>query len=262
MALIIADWHKHFYYKEANDAKNIFWRRHPVTHNSVKFRRLMRDAEGRTAYCVFIVIVDLCARARSENRLETDSERIDAEVVSLATGIPQKTVQRAFDLLSSKEVGWLIDSESIENRSEVDSESNSEQSRAEQELEIEKSKAEPSSAPDSSASQICSAPPSQSRDDFTNEYAMKCLVEVGVLPARAAQIVAEARINFGATGNARIVKGVSKAVQARQKGKQIADVANYIEVAGELKKSLKQKTAEAKANVAAQVRLVKEQGAA
>jgi hypothetical protein len=123
MALAIAEWHKHFAYKKADEAKDIFWRRHPVTHTSTGFRRLMQDEDGRSAYVVFVVIVDLCARAKSRGVLMRDGVPIDAAEVSIASGIPKDVCEKAFTTLQSKRIGWLIDSKSIENRSESDSES-------------------------------------------------------------------------------------------------------------------------------------------
>ena len=123
MALAIAEWHKHFAYKKADDAKDIFWRRHPVTHTSTGFRRLMQDEDGRTAYVVFIVIVDLCARARSNGVLMRAGTPIDAAEVSIASGIPKDVCEKAFATLQSQRIGWLIDAQAIQNRSESDSES-------------------------------------------------------------------------------------------------------------------------------------------
>jgi hypothetical protein len=258
MALVIRDWHKHFYYKEANDAKYVIWRKHPVSHNSVRFRRLMREANGRTAYVVFVVIVDLCARARSDGVLMDGEQPIDAETVNLATGIPIRTCKQAIDLLCSPEVEWLLDSESIENREAVDSVSNTEQSRAEQSRE-EKKKAEPSHASDSSASRSCPAPPGQ---HYTVEYARQCLIGVGISSLEAEAVVSDALVKYPNDGLARIVKGCTRLVGRLRKGKPVENKVNYVQVAGELKKSAKQQVADAKANVAAQVRLVKGQGAA
>jgi hypothetical protein len=248
MPLKIYDWNKHFFYKEANDAKHVFWRKHPVTHNSVRFRRLMRDSNGRTAYVVFMVVVDLCARARSAGVLMDGQTPIDAETVNLATGIPLHTCKLAFQLLTAPEIGWLIDSESIENRATIDSESNTEQSRAEQELEIEKSKAEPSSATESSASQSRPAPPSSPGQPYTVDFVMQCLTSQGIGVADAYAMIADAAVLAPSDGLARLVKGSARLSNKRKKlakvGQEVDNPVNYVMVAGELKKSAKTVVAE------------------
>jgi hypothetical protein len=133
-----------------------------------------------------------------------------------------------------------------------------EQSRAEQKRSRE-DKAEPSHASDSSASRSCPALPGQ---HYTVEYARQCLIGVGISSLEAEAVVSDALVKYPDDGLARIVKGCTRLVGRLRKGKPVENKVNYVQVAGELKKSAKQQVADAKANVAAQVRLVKGQGAA
>jgi hypothetical protein len=120
----------------------------------------------------------------------------------------------------------------------------------------EKDSAEQSLAPDSAA------PDSRSASPYSPEYALQCVVGHGVPEARAHAMLADAAIRFPSDYTARIVKGAAQLARRKGMGKQVDDPANYIEVAGGVRDSAKQKVAQAKANVAAQVRLVKGQGAA
>lgn len=120
----------------------------------------------------------------------------------------------------------------------------------------DKDRAEQGSAPDSAAPEARSASP------YTPEYALQCVVQHGVPEVRAHAMLADAAIRFPTDYTARIVKGAAQLARRKGIGKPVDDPANYIEVAGGIRESAKQKVARAKSNIAEQVRLVKEQGAA
>jgi hypothetical protein len=98
------------------------------------------------------------------------------------------------------------------------------------------------------------------------EFVLSCLTSQGIGVADAHGMIADATVTHPADGLARLVKGCARLDTKRKKmaavGKTVENPINYVQVAGELKKSAKQQVADAKANVAAQVRLVKGQGAA
>lgn len=270
MTLAIRDWHQHFHYEAAKKHERVSWRRHPVSHASKRYKILMETAEGRAAYCVFLVILDLCAVAKSDGVLIDDQgHEIGPKEVSRASCIPMSICNKAFRLLQSDQFRWLVDYSSISNRSEIDekstddrSEIDSEQSRAEQSRE-EKTKAMQSTATDSSASQSRPALPSQIH---TPEFVLSCLTSEGISPADAHAMIADATRLFPADGLARLVKGAARLNAKRKKlaakGEAVASPVQFVMVAGEIKKSVKQQAAAAKANVAAQAKAARERGAA
>ncbi len=107
--LAVRDWEQVFQLKELARHKTVHWTRFPVKTDSTKWRTLMRTAKGRTAYCVFVVIVQLVARNRSRGLLQDgNGNPIDEAMVELTSGIPLTEVRAAIELLKSPPIGWLI----------------------------------------------------------------------------------------------------------------------------------------------------------
>ena len=118
MTVCIKQWERVFSCAEVARVRGeITWTKFPVARTGTGYRRLMRTPEGRTAYCVFIACVRLCARHRTGGVLSHNGVDFTAADISDEAGIPESECVTAFDLLSSPGVGWLsLDSESIGNR--------------------------------------------------------------------------------------------------------------------------------------------------
>jgi hypothetical protein len=121
-----------------------------------------------------------------------------------------------------------------------------EQSRAEQKRQ-KQIQAEPSHAPDSAAQENRPAQPSTQH--YTVDYARQCLIGMGISPIEAEQVIAEAAISHPSDGIARIVKGCTRLKQRLDKGKPCNNRADYVQVAGELKQSVKTKVADRRAEL-------------
>lgn len=130
----IKKWDEVFGSALAEQARVIHWVRLPVTRNSIAYRRLMSTVEGRTAYCVFLGLVRIVARERSNGRCTLRGAPITAEDLSIETSIPRGDCEAAMGMLRSRSVGWIVadgangvrgsvDSRSIDNRSAIDHQS-------------------------------------------------------------------------------------------------------------------------------------------
>jgi hypothetical protein len=113
--LYIKEWMHKFEYAHAVRGGVVRWRKHPVDHNSPRYRMLMATSNGRDAYCVFLAIVDLVARHRSRGVVvDADQRPLTARVVAAATSIPVSVCIRAFAMLQRPEYGWLTtDAQSV-----------------------------------------------------------------------------------------------------------------------------------------------------
>ena len=103
----IKDWNLVFHSAEANRNAEVLWMRFPVSHDSVRYKRLMATSEGRDAFTVFVAVCQMVARARSQGVLVTGRTPIEVEDVAASTGSPLSVVETSFRLLKSSKIGWL-----------------------------------------------------------------------------------------------------------------------------------------------------------
>lgn len=121
----IKDWNRVFHCAEASRAEDITWTKWPVSRNGTAYRRLMATAEGRTAFCVFVGFVRLCARNKTGGECTIKRLPITPADLEAETGIPMKEVVKSIQTLQATNIGWLqIDSESNANRPRIDQQSN------------------------------------------------------------------------------------------------------------------------------------------
>lgn len=115
--LQIKDYEKVFKLREAERHDEVTWGRFPCARASSAYSRLMQTAAGRTAFCVFVGAWRLATRNRTGGVLVLKGKPITPKDISDETGIPKSECAKAFQLLSSVEIGWFVPvSEPGENR--------------------------------------------------------------------------------------------------------------------------------------------------
>jgi len=104
--LQIKDYQSVFWLAEAARQRHVYWTKFPVVRGGPAYRRLMLTPEGRTAYCVFIGILRIVARAKStDGLLVANGKPINPVDVALETSIPLDEGTRAWNIL--RECEWL-----------------------------------------------------------------------------------------------------------------------------------------------------------
>jgi len=106
--LEIKDWKNVFYLAEAWKHAEVWWTKFPVARASVSYRRLMATREGHTAFCVFIGLLRMVQRGKTQGVLAVKGKPITAIDVAAETGISVKLCQAGMTLLESEEIGWLV----------------------------------------------------------------------------------------------------------------------------------------------------------
>lgn len=106
--LEIKDYAEVFSLKEAEYAKEVTWTKFPVARNSTSYRRLMKSPAGRSAFCVFIGILRMVARGKTNGRLTLKGRAITVEDIEAETGIPARSVVEGLDYLKSPAIGWIL----------------------------------------------------------------------------------------------------------------------------------------------------------
>lgn len=279
---IIRDWQRVFAYAAADKHASVQWRKHPIKH-SMTYRELMLTAEGRTAYCVWCAILDICAGQKTNGVLHTGRRPIDAQAITVATGIPVSETNSAMALLADPSIGWLIvadddqstddrrtiDFESTDNRRMIDESSiqnrpRTEQNRAEQNYSVitKQSIIPPARLVDSTqqaplrsekdSKDIRPAPlcSDNANDAWTWGQVRASLASVGIDSVSVEALIAKTQ-QSKPNGNwkAMLMQGAAQAKQAIDRKRSIGSVAQYVLVAGGIVDSAKVKAAKAHANV-------------
>lgn len=127
---VVKDYRAVFHCRLADSAKEIGWTKFPVDRCGDSYRRLMDSPKGHTAFCVFIGIIRLCARGRTDGVLTVKGRDMTPQDVQRETGIQAARVRAGIATLTDKEVGWLPTKEEESNRNRMLVESQSNASRA------------------------------------------------------------------------------------------------------------------------------------
>lgn len=106
--LEIKDWKNVFYLAEAWKHAEVWWTKFPVARASVSYRRLMATRDGHTAFCVFIGLLRMVQRGKTQGVLVVKGKAITAIDVAAETGISVKWCQAGMKMLESEEIGWLV----------------------------------------------------------------------------------------------------------------------------------------------------------
>lgn len=84
----------------------------PTKHDGKSYRRLMAHKNGQAIYCAWILIVQVAAKCPSRGILADDDGPLTVEDLFIKTGCPSTLFEEAFEVLSSKPIGWLEVTES------------------------------------------------------------------------------------------------------------------------------------------------------
>jgi len=110
-ALRIKDWSDNF--QLSQNTRIGRWGRLPIPIrlDSEHYRTLMMTPKGREAYAVFIALAAVAANMPVRGVLAKEDGPLSEAALHIRTGIPTKALSVAIATLSSKEVGWLEETE-------------------------------------------------------------------------------------------------------------------------------------------------------
>lgn len=106
--LCIKDWKRAFGLKESVRYEHVTWTKFPVSSNSSSYRKLMQTENGRTAYCVFVALIQLIARKKTNGIVPEDYE----QDLMFMTGMPTVLIAVGMSILRSEAIGWVFERDS------------------------------------------------------------------------------------------------------------------------------------------------------
>ncbi|HUQ72643.1 MAG TPA: hypothetical protein VM165_24150 [Planctomycetaceae bacterium] len=104
---IIRGWGEYFENAQSRKYDKLTWVRMPNKHDGKSFRRLLRMADGLTMYGAWGLIVQVASKCPERGVLADADGPLSAEDISLKCDAPTELVERALQILSSPEIGWL-----------------------------------------------------------------------------------------------------------------------------------------------------------
>ncbi len=105
----IKGWDENFESAQTRRVKGqLRWVLVPTRHDGKSFRRLLREEDGMALFGAWVVILEVAAKCKTRGVLEDEEGPLTAEDIADATGAPAAAIQRAFEVLSSKEIKWLV----------------------------------------------------------------------------------------------------------------------------------------------------------
>lgn len=116
----VKDWGR--IYENAGSRKiagRLDWVPIPTRHDGLSYKRLMRRNDGLELYACWILIVAVAAKCPTRGVLADDDGPLSAEDVALKAGVSSDAMIRAFEVFASKEIGWLIGRQVVDQREQL-----------------------------------------------------------------------------------------------------------------------------------------------
>ena len=107
----IRDWDKHFEVAQSRKIEGaLTWIAMPTKHDGKGYRRIMASANGPAIFGAWCVLVQVAAKAEKGRRgtFADDSGPLTTFDLHLKTALPESLIEEAIQVLSSKEIGWLV----------------------------------------------------------------------------------------------------------------------------------------------------------
>jgi hypothetical protein len=102
----IRDWDS-FEPSQAKRCKYLNWVAVPNKHDGKTYRRLMRLPDAAAIYGAWVILLAVASKCRDRGVLADQDGPLTAEDLAIKTDFPQDVLQRALEVLSSPEIGWL-----------------------------------------------------------------------------------------------------------------------------------------------------------
>jgi hypothetical protein len=109
----IKDWgrkrgrHRLFVVSQSGEVTAPAWVPFPINLTGERYRVLMSSTEGQSAYAIFCALVCVAAHCPCKGVLIRESGPFSLRALSVLTGAPPADIEKAINLLSDPEIGWL-----------------------------------------------------------------------------------------------------------------------------------------------------------
>lgn len=107
MTYRIKDWAKYYETSETRKLVRMTWVPTPNKHDGKGFRRLMRRPDGLEIFGAWMLILQVASREEQRGVLEDQDGPLGFQEIADKTGAPEATIEKALQVLSSKEIGWI-----------------------------------------------------------------------------------------------------------------------------------------------------------
>jgi hypothetical protein len=107
----VKGWAKNYEKAQTRKVENAQWVPVPLKHDGKGFRRLMAMKGGIEVYAAWMLILQVAAKCPTRGTLMDEDGPLSAEDLSLKTGCPETVFERAFEVLTSERIGWMLVSE-------------------------------------------------------------------------------------------------------------------------------------------------------
>jgi hypothetical protein len=104
----IRDWSRNFEKSQSRKLDTMTWVAVPVKHDGLGYRRIISMPDGPSLYCAWILMVQVAAKCKVRGVLADENGPLTADDLFIKTGCPAKVFDKAIQLLSSRQVGWLL----------------------------------------------------------------------------------------------------------------------------------------------------------
>jgi hypothetical protein len=106
----IREWKKHYECAQSKKvAGPLSWFPMPTKHDGLSYRRIMARTDGPVVYAAWVLILAVAAKCLpTRGRLCDASGPYSAADLELKTGCPAAIFETALNVLSSKEIGWIV----------------------------------------------------------------------------------------------------------------------------------------------------------
>lgn len=92
---------------ETRKLKHLTWVPVPNKHDGKGYRRILRFQDGPLVYAAWLLILQVASKCPERWTLADSDGPLDSEDLADKTGFPAEYFQKAFKVLTRKEIGWL-----------------------------------------------------------------------------------------------------------------------------------------------------------
>lgn len=104
----IRDWNTHFENAQSRPVKALHWVAMPIKHDGKSFRRIMLREDAGDVFAAWVLIVQVAAKCSPRGILIDDDGPLGPADLAIKTGFPEAKFAKSLNILSSKEIGWLL----------------------------------------------------------------------------------------------------------------------------------------------------------
>ena len=103
----IRDWDKYYETYETRKLTRMTWVPVQNKHDGKGFRRIMRRDDALEILGSFLIILEVASRCPQRGLLEDQDGPLGSQEISDKTGAPSDVIEKALQVLASKEIGWI-----------------------------------------------------------------------------------------------------------------------------------------------------------